>query len=261
MAVVLVDAQLATQSRHRERDRADQERNRAAEERERAARSDRDQARALRAGALVQLEPSVLHRRFFALVAAELAALAERRRPAPPRARGSSHRSGSGEQGLLTRAHQQEPPAAVDPACRQRQRHACGHAGKPAGGAGCAQILIQATGVERKPLLRISIQVCEVPARLPESAIREQGGGLPMGGVICGLVQQQAPPQRDQIRNSCAAAKWPSRGDLPPLRCRLRTGTSASSTTVVRIYTLLASTRGGLDQSTTPGNRTPTSCI
>jgi hypothetical protein len=78
MALVVVDAQLATGSRRRERDRAvraaqdaaraadettqernraaeeriraDRERNRAAEERERASRSDRVQARALRAG-------------------------------------------------------------------------------------------------------------------------------------------------------------------------------------------------------------------
>jgi hypothetical protein len=57
----------------RERNRVDQERNRGTEERERSARSDRVQARALRAGALVQLEPSVLHRRFLALITAELA--------------------------------------------------------------------------------------------------------------------------------------------------------------------------------------------
>ena len=98
VALVVADAQLATGSRRRaardsvraaqdaaraadeaarERDRADRERNRAAEAREQAARSDRVQARALRAGALVWLEPSLLHRRFLALVAAELAALAE----------------------------------------------------------------------------------------------------------------------------------------------------------------------------------------
>ena len=53
------------------------ERDRAAEEGDRAARSDRIQARALRVGALVWLEPSVLHRRFLALVAAELAALVD----------------------------------------------------------------------------------------------------------------------------------------------------------------------------------------
>ena len=91
MALVVVDAQLATGSRlraahdaaraandaARAEDEAAEERNRAAEERERAARSDRIQARALRAGALVQLEPSVLHRRFLALVVAELAQLAD----------------------------------------------------------------------------------------------------------------------------------------------------------------------------------------
>jgi hypothetical protein len=76
-------AQLATGSRlraaqdaARAANVAAEERNRAAEERERAARSDRVQARALRAGALVWLEPSVLHRRFLALIAAELAQLA-----------------------------------------------------------------------------------------------------------------------------------------------------------------------------------------
>jgi hypothetical protein len=69
-------AQLATGSRLRAANEAAEERNRAAEERERAARSDRVQARALRAGALVWLEPSVLHRRFLALIAAELAQLA-----------------------------------------------------------------------------------------------------------------------------------------------------------------------------------------
>jgi putative transposase len=34
------------------------------------------------------------------------------------RARGSSHRTGSGEQGLPTRADQQRPPSAADPPCR-----------------------------------------------------------------------------------------------------------------------------------------------
>ena len=57
-----------------ERERADNERNRAAEERERAARRHQLQARSLRAGALFQLEPSPLHRRFLSLLAIELAA-------------------------------------------------------------------------------------------------------------------------------------------------------------------------------------------
>jgi len=57
-----------------ERNRAAEERNRAAEERERAARRHQLQARSLRAGALFQLEPSPLHRRFLSLIATELAA-------------------------------------------------------------------------------------------------------------------------------------------------------------------------------------------
>ena len=57
-----------------ERERADNERNRAAEERQRAARRHQLQARSLRAGALFQLEPSPLHRRFLSLIAIELAA-------------------------------------------------------------------------------------------------------------------------------------------------------------------------------------------
>ena len=57
-----------------ERNRAAEERNRAAEERERAARRHQLQARSLRAGALFQLEPSPLHRRFLSLIAIELAA-------------------------------------------------------------------------------------------------------------------------------------------------------------------------------------------
>ncbi len=77
MALVVVDAQLATGSRLRAARDAARAEDEAAEERERAARSDRIQARALRAGALVQLEPSVLHRRFLALVVAELAQLAD----------------------------------------------------------------------------------------------------------------------------------------------------------------------------------------
>lgn len=72
-----------------------------------------------------------------------------------------------------------------------------------------------------------------------------------MGLVICGLVQPPAPPQRDQVRDASAASQWSGRGDLPSPRCRLRTGPPAKSTPVVKINALLASTRGGLDQSAT----------
>jgi hypothetical protein len=117
-----------------------------------------------------------------------------------------------------SRADQQRAPAAADPARRQWQRLAagsrsvaCRHARKPAGGAGSSQILLQATGVERQPLLRIPVQDCELLARLPESAIR------------------------DQVRHASAAPQWPSRGDLSSPRCRLRTGAPAKPASVVTI--------------------------
>jgi len=62
MALVLVDAQLATQSRHRERDRAAEERIRAAEERERAARRARRQDRCALAQFEFQLNPNTTTR-------------------------------------------------------------------------------------------------------------------------------------------------------------------------------------------------------
>ena len=64
----------AASDRTRAADETNNERNRAAEERERAARRHQLQARSLRAGALFQLEPSPLHRRFLSLIAIELAA-------------------------------------------------------------------------------------------------------------------------------------------------------------------------------------------
>lgn len=57
-----------------ERERSNIERNRADQERQRAARRHQLQARSLRAGALFQLEPNSLHRRFLSLIAIELAA-------------------------------------------------------------------------------------------------------------------------------------------------------------------------------------------
>ena len=45
------------------------------------------------------------------------------------------------------RTDQQRQEAPPGSPCRQRQRHACGHAGKQAGGTGRPQILLQATRV------------------------------------------------------------------------------------------------------------------
>jgi hypothetical protein len=67
-------------------------------------------------------------------------------------------------QGLHPRADQQGPQAAPDPACRYRQRHASVHSREPAGGAGCAPILLQVTGAERQPVLRITVQNSEISA-------------------------------------------------------------------------------------------------
>ncbi|MBM5828083.1 MAG: hypothetical protein FJ050_08550 [Cyanobacteria bacterium M_surface_7_m2_040] len=80
VAAAFAEAQLASNDRQRSEairaraeDFAREESDRAAEERERAARSEQRQARALRAGALVWLNPTPLNRRFLELVAAELA--------------------------------------------------------------------------------------------------------------------------------------------------------------------------------------------
>ncbi|MFN7900201.1 MAG: hypothetical protein ACK5N0_11165 [Synechococcaceae cyanobacterium] len=91
LATLAGDAQLATRRRSRdqedriraERDRIREQEDRAretderAQERERLAQRHQLQARALRAAALVQLDPSPLHRRFLELIAAELAASTE----------------------------------------------------------------------------------------------------------------------------------------------------------------------------------------
>ena len=76
------------------------------------------------------------------------------------RAGGGPDRHWSRQQGLPAGADQQGSPQAADPPCRQRQRHACRHAGKPPGGAGCAQILLQAKAEQRQPLLGIAVPHC-----------------------------------------------------------------------------------------------------
>ena len=83
LATLVVEAQLASRRRIRDsRDpiRAQEDRAREADEtareRDRAARASQLQARALRAGALVWLDPTPLHRRFLQLIATELADLA-----------------------------------------------------------------------------------------------------------------------------------------------------------------------------------------
>ncbi len=118
---------------------------------------------------------------------------------------------------------------------------ACGDAGEPPGGAGCAQILLQTKGEQRQPLLGVAVPHREIPTGLTAEAVAERRGGLRLGGGIRGLVQPPASPQRG------------SSSDQPTPCLRLRAGTSRSSTPLEPVHPLLASAGGGLDQSTASG--------
>ncbi len=93
----------------------------------------------------------------------------------------SRYRGGSGAanlyQGALPPAQRLwQPPvpaAATDPPCRQRQCHAWGDAGITAGGDGRAEILLEAKGLQRQPLLGIPVPNGQIPSRLPKPAIRQ----------------------------------------------------------------------------------------
>ena len=113
-------------------------------------------------------------------------------------------------------------------------------AGEPAGGPGRTQILPQAKGVQRQPLLRIAVQ----------------RGSLSVGGVICELLQPPTQPKRHQVRHTQRMPQLSSRRDLPASVCRLRTGSSTQSKAMVTIDQLLASAVSGLDQPTINRNST-----
>ena len=74
LAAAAGELKLASNSRYESAELRARAEYKTAEERERAARRHQLQARSLRAGALFQLEPSPLHRRFLSLIATELAA-------------------------------------------------------------------------------------------------------------------------------------------------------------------------------------------
>ncbi len=74
LAAAASELKLASNSRYESAELRARAADETAEERERAARRHQLQARSLRAGALFQLEPSPLHRRFLSLIATELAA-------------------------------------------------------------------------------------------------------------------------------------------------------------------------------------------
>ena len=74
LAAAAGELKLASNSRYESAELRARAEYKTAEERERSARRHQLQARSLRAGALFQLEPSPLHRRFLSLIAIELAA-------------------------------------------------------------------------------------------------------------------------------------------------------------------------------------------
>jgi hypothetical protein len=86
------------------------------------------------------------------------------------------------------------------------QCHARDNAGIAAGGDGGTQILLPAQGLQRQPVLGILVPNGQIPARLPQPALCQQGLGLRVGGGTCGLVQPPASSQRHQIRHTPSAS-------------------------------------------------------
>jgi hypothetical protein len=130
-----------------------------------------------------------------------------------------------------------------------------GDAGEPAGGAGSAQILLQAKGEQRQPLLGVVVPYREIPAGLPEASFPDRRGGLRLGGGIRGLVQPPASPQRHPVCDAIPATQRRSRCNQPTAGPRLRAGTSTSSAPLEPVNPLLASAGGGLDQSAASGQK------
>ena len=78
-----------------------------------------------------------------------------------------------------------------------------------AGGAGGALIHLQAKGQQRQPLHGFTVPYLVISAGLPETAVPECGGDLPVRLCILGLVQAPAPQQQR------------GRANLPPLGARV----------------------------------------
>ena len=83
--------------------------------------------------------------------------------------------------------------------------------GEPAGGVGRAQILSQAKGLKRQPVLGIVVPNTQVPTRLPQPAVWQQRRGLRLGGGVRRLVQSPALSQRHQVRDASPVPLRPSR--------------------------------------------------
>jgi hypothetical protein len=89
-----------------------------------------------------------------------------------------------------------------------------------------------------------------------QPALCQQERGLPVGGVVCGLVQPPAPPQRDQIRDAPPAPQWIRRGNLPAASRGLRGRPPGQSNALERCHPLLESAGRSVDQQANRGAKT-----
>ena len=144
-----------------------------------------------------------------------------------------------------------EPAAAIDLACRQRQCHARRHARIKARRTGCAALVLQAEGQQRQPLLGITVPHSQVPARLPQPAVRRQGGGMRVGSGFCGLVQPPPPSQRHQVCNASPTSQRCRHCNLPGAHRGLRKGSPGPPKPLEPIHSLLAPASSGVDQQAT----------
>ncbi|NBU74508.1 MAG: hypothetical protein EBS30_04690 [Planctomycetes bacterium] len=119
-----------------------------------------------------------------------------------------------------------------------------GHAGEPAGGAGRAQVVLQAEGIQRQPLLGVVVPHRERPAGLPPATIAQRGRSLLLGLCIRGLVKSPPSPQRHPVRDARSAPQRRCRCDLLPTNPAVRTGPSTASPPLEPQHTLLASAGG-----------------
>ena len=82
-----------------------------------------------------------------------------------------------------------------------------------------------------------------------------------VGVCIRGMVQPPAPPQRYPFRYARSTPWRPGRRNLSPPCPYLRAGPSESSSQLEPKHPLLATTKDGLDQSTTTGKQHQTSYL
>jgi hypothetical protein len=112
-----------------------------------------------------------------------------------------------------------------------------------------------ALGQQRQPLLRIAVTHSQVPAGLSQAALPQPGKGLRLGDGFRGLAHPTASQQRYPVHGNRSALQRSGRGNLPPPRSRLRTGTTATPPPLEPLQPQMASTISGVDQSSASRKR------